>query len=102
MQFHRDAAVDERPERAAGSQLWKLSVVAGQDELSVDSEYVPDQLGDLVRRHHAGLVDDEHATLRKRAASVASGARRRDGSACRDGAAGGRRDPEHDDVRAAR
>ncbi len=78
-QLDRQPAVHEAAEGAAGLELGQLAVIADQHELAVRLGDDVHELRELSGRDHAGLVDDEHASLRQRGRAVGSrrGARRR-------------------------
>ena len=57
----------EQPaERAAGADRRQLAMVADEHELDVEAPHVVDELGELARRDHRGLVDDQHRARRDR------------------------------------
>jgi len=69
-QLDREAALDEPAERAAGLDLLQLVVVADKNELPASSLDRLQYESELASRQHAGLVDDEDATLGERVRDI--------------------------------
>ena len=66
LELDHGQAREQSAERAAGADRLQLAVVADEHQLDVESPHVVDEPGELARRHHRGLVDDQHRARRDR------------------------------------
>ena len=64
-ELDRQSPLHETEERSAGADLRQLPVVADEHELAVGTFDMVEQLDQLPRRQHPGLVDHEHSAVRK-------------------------------------